>query len=114
MAVAALVLGGCTATDDPEPRRRPAVGARPSRPAPRASATRTSRRTATAGYDVAGYDLKLRYDPKSGELSGSATITATATQDLSRFNLDLAHLTASKVTVDGRWRAARRSATNSW
>ena len=53
------------------------------------------------GYDVAGYDLKLRYDPKSGELSGTATITATATQDLSRFDLDLAHLTTTSVLVDG-------------
>ena len=31
------------------------------------------------GYDVAGYDLKLRYDPKTGRLDGTATITATAT-----------------------------------
>jgi hypothetical protein len=59
------------------------------------------------GYDVAAYDLKLRYDPKSGELEGSATITATATQDLSAFNLDLAHLTAQKVTVDGRAASSR-------
>jgi aminopeptidase N len=54
------------------------------------------------GYDVAGYDLTLRYDPASGDLSGTATITATATQGLSRFDLDLAHLTASRVSVDGR------------
>jgi hypothetical protein len=27
------------------------------------------------GYDVAGYDLNLLYDPKSGELNGTATIT---------------------------------------
>jgi aminopeptidase N len=53
------------------------------------------------GYDVAGYDLALRYDPKSGQLAGTATITATATQDLSRFDLDLAHLTVQKVTVNG-------------
>jgi aminopeptidase N len=54
------------------------------------------------GYDVAGYDLNLSYDPPSNQLSGTATITATATQDLSRFDLDLAHLAASAVTVDGR------------
>ena len=53
------------------------------------------------GYDVASYDLKLRYDPTSGELDGTATIRATAAQDLSRFNFDFAHLTASAVTVDG-------------
>ncbi|MFF0376829.1 M1 family metallopeptidase [Actinoplanes missouriensis] len=53
------------------------------------------------GYDVAGYDLALTYDPKAGTLDGTATITATAGQNLSRFNLDLAHLTAREVTVDG-------------
>ena len=53
------------------------------------------------GYDVSGYDLNIRYDPSSGELTGTATIAATATQNLSRFDLDLAHLAASSVTVDG-------------
>jgi aminopeptidase N len=53
------------------------------------------------GYDVAGYDVQLRYDPATKRLAGTATVTATATADMSRFNLDLAHLTASSVTVDG-------------
>ncbi|GAA1601517.1 M1 family metallopeptidase [Actinoplanes couchii] len=53
------------------------------------------------GYDVAGYDLNLRYEPGTNRLDGTATITATATQDLSRFNLDLSGLAASAVTVDG-------------
>jgi aminopeptidase N len=53
------------------------------------------------GYDVGGYDLALRYDPKSGRLDGTATITATATQDLNRFDLDLAGLRVATVTVDG-------------
>jgi aminopeptidase N len=60
------------------------------------------------GYDVAGYDLALRYDPKTGELAGTATITATATQDLSSFHLDLAgNLTVGKATVDGAAATAR-------
>src|SRR4051794_13902961 len=53
------------------------------------------------GYDVAGYDLNVRYDPGAKTLRGTATITAAATQDLSRFDLDLAHLAVSKVSVDG-------------
>ena len=53
------------------------------------------------GYDVSGYDINVRYDPSAKTLRGTATITATATADLSRFNLDLAHLAASKVTVNG-------------
>jgi aminopeptidase N len=62
------------------------------------------------GYDVAGYDLRLRYDPKSGVLGGDATITAAATQDLSRLDLDLAGLTTSAVTVDGRPARAEQKA----
>jgi aminopeptidase N len=55
------------------------------------------------GYDVAHYDLALSFVPSSGRLSGVATITATATQPLSRFDLDLRrNLTVSSVTVDGR------------
>nr|MDT0661152.1 M1 family metallopeptidase [Micromonospora sp. DSM 115978] len=53
------------------------------------------------GYDVAGYTLRVRYDPATDQLTGDARITATATEDLSRFNLDLAGLTVSSVHVDG-------------
>ncbi|WP_436523870.1 M1 family metallopeptidase [Actinoplanes sp. HUAS TT8] len=61
------------------------------------------------GYDVAGYDLDLRYDPSTGRLGGRATITATATQNLSRLDFDLAHLTVSKITVDGAAATSRAS-----
>ncbi|HUR75927.1 MAG TPA: M1 family metallopeptidase [Sporichthya sp.] len=53
------------------------------------------------GYDVANYDLAVRYDPLPGQLAGVATITAKATQNLSRFDLDLVGLTVREVTVDG-------------
>lgn len=58
-------------------------------------------RYGNGGYDVSGYRLKVRYDPASDQLTGTATVTATARQSLSRFNLDLAGLTVAKVTVDG-------------
>ena len=55
------------------------------------------------GYDVAHYDLALGYTPASRALTGVATIQATTTQALSRFDLDLRRtLTVSAVTVDGR------------
>ena len=41
------------------------------------------------GYDVAHYHLAVTYDPGTGGLVGVADIEATATQNLSRFNLDL-------------------------
>ncbi|MFF5217204.1 M1 family metallopeptidase [Micromonospora sp. NPDC000442] len=53
------------------------------------------------GYDVAGYTVKVRYDPAKDQLSGVTTVQAKATADLSSFNLDLAHLKVSEVTVDG-------------
>jgi len=53
------------------------------------------------GYDVTHYDLQLRYDPESGNLDGTATVLATATSDLSSFNLDLSGLDVGSVTVDG-------------
>ncbi|WP_433533645.1 M1 family metallopeptidase [Micromonospora sp. CA-263727] len=53
------------------------------------------------GYDVDHYRLAVRYDPADDRLTGRAEVTATATQGLSRFNLDLAGLEVSSVTVDG-------------
>jgi aminopeptidase N len=52
------------------------------------------------GYDVGHYDLRLRYWPDTDRLTGTATILASATQDLSRFNLDFA-LTVKSVLVNG-------------
>ncbi|MBQ0979715.1 MULTISPECIES: M1 family metallopeptidase [unclassified Micromonospora] len=53
------------------------------------------------GYDVGRYTVKVRYDPAKDRLTGTTTVQATATTDLSTFNLDLAGLTVTTVTVDG-------------
>ncbi|WP_419796406.1 M1 family metallopeptidase [Streptomyces fuscus] len=53
------------------------------------------------GYDVSHYALDLRYAPETRRLTGTATLTARATQDLSSFHLDLAGLTVDDVTVEG-------------
>ena len=53
------------------------------------------------GYDVQHYDLDLSYEPSTDVLSGTATIAATATQFLSRFNLDLDGLKVRSITVNG-------------
>jgi aminopeptidase N len=53
------------------------------------------------GYDVASYHLKVRYDPAGNQITAIATIEATATENLSRFNLDLSGLTVQSVAVDG-------------
>ncbi|SCL13097.1 Peptidase family M1 [Micromonospora rhizosphaerae] len=88
--VGALVLGGCTQAD--EERFHPGAADAGDPYVPGAG---------NGGYDVAGYQLRVRYDPASDRLTGEATVTATATTGLSRFNLDLAGLTVDQVRVDG-------------
>jgi aminopeptidase N len=54
------------------------------------------------GYDVARYDVKVGLDPaKPDALAGDTTVSAAATQDLDRFNLDLEGFTVTSVTVNG-------------
>ncbi|MEH0930129.1 M1 family metallopeptidase [Micromonospora sp. CPCC 205558] len=103
LVAGALALSGCDSTG-------PATAQPPS-------ASPTPARTFTAGadgvgdtyfptygnggYDVGRYTVKVRYDPAKDQLTGTTTVRATATADLSTFNLDLAGLTVSAVTVDG-------------
>src|SRR3954471_24284363 len=53
------------------------------------------------GYDVAHYDLNLKYDIVSHHLDGKATITSAATQNLCRLDLDLRGMTVTSVKVNG-------------
>ncbi|MGR6970209.1 M1 family metallopeptidase [Streptomyces cynarae] len=53
------------------------------------------------GYDVSHYGLALTYVPETNHLKGSAVISARATQDLSRFNLDLTGLRVRHAVVNG-------------
>lgn len=55
------------------------------------------------GYDVGHYDLRLKYDVRDKLLRGIARISATSTQELARFNLDLrGAMRVARVQVDGR------------
>jgi aminopeptidase N len=53
------------------------------------------------GYDVGHYALDFSYDPSTRQLDGTATISATATQDLSRFDLDLRGFDIQSLSVNG-------------
>jgi len=54
------------------------------------------------GYDVRHYSLGIDYDQGANLLTGRAVIRATATQNLSSFDLDLRDFySVSKVKVDG-------------
>jgi aminopeptidase N len=101
--VAVALLAGCTPDKTAAPPRSSAPTRPPDfRPGSVGIGDPYLPTYGNGGYDVASYDLKLRYAPKTGDLSGTATIAATAIQDLSRFNLDFAHLSVSAVTVDGQ------------
>ena len=104
-----LLLGGCTGGDTPDPAPPPSDVA--FTPGAEGIGDPYFPTYGNGGYDVAGYDLALRFDPGSGELGGTATITATATQNLSSLNFDLANLAAQRVTVDGAEAQSRADGT---
>jgi hypothetical protein len=53
------------------------------------------------GYDVTHYSLDLDYERASNRLVATAVIAATATESLSRFDLDLRGFEISRLTVNG-------------
>ena len=53
------------------------------------------------GYDVGHYTLDLTYNPDSHLLAGTDSISAVATQNLSRFDLDLSGMTVAAISVNG-------------
>ncbi|XVQ12577.1 M1 family metallopeptidase [Spirillospora sp. CA-255316] len=62
------------------------------------------------GYDVAHYDIGLKYDPATKAIQAVTGIRARATQNLSRFNLDfLGPLTISSLKVNGAKAAYKRT-----
>jgi aminopeptidase N len=60
------------------------------------------------GYDVRNYSLRFDFEPRNNALSARAVITSRATQNLSRFDLDLRGLHVDGVTVDGAKASFRR------
>ncbi|HEY0701000.1 MAG TPA: M1 family metallopeptidase [Micromonospora sp.] len=100
-----MALGGCTgAPEQGQPADRPGAGrsAGPGFPPGAPGLGDPYFPTyGNSGYDVSNYRLRVRYDPSTDQLTGTATITAEATAAIGRFNLDLAGLTVSSVKVDG-------------
>ncbi|KQX07582.1 MULTISPECIES: M1 family metallopeptidase [unclassified Leifsonia] len=63
------------------------------------------------GYSTLSYDLDLRYRITTNRLTATAVVSAVATQELSRFSLDLVGLRASRVSVNGLRVEFRQTAT---
>ena len=103
----ATVLAGCGSGSTPvltgiptESSSNPAAGG-PAGPGADGLGDSYYPKAGNGGYDVADYELNLVYDPQARELAGVATITATATQNLTSFNLDFTGLDTESITVDG-------------
>ncbi|MET8850915.1 M1 family metallopeptidase [Amycolatopsis sp. NPDC004625] len=62
------------------------------------------------GYDVSHYDIRLAFTPGTGAINATTTVLATATQNLSSFDLDFqGPLTISRLSVNGQDAAFTRS-----
>ena len=62
------------------------------------------------GYNVGHYDIQLAFNPTTHAIAATTTISARATQNLSRFDLDfLGALKISRMTVDGHWASFTRT-----
>jgi aminopeptidase N len=70
-------------------------------PGARSAGDRLFPEIGNGGYDATHYDLAVSYDPATKALQGTATIDATALQNLSEYSLDLYAMTVSSVLVDG-------------
>ena len=107
-AVVALLVGAIALVnrddveqpaDVPEPVTTPDIDA--SLVGATGGASRFFPESGNGGYEVSVYDWDLALSDDLTSLSGVATITATATQDLQRFSLDARELQIESVTVDG-------------
>ncbi|HWV84030.1 MAG TPA: M1 family metallopeptidase [Capillimicrobium sp.] len=66
------------------------------------------------GYDATHYAIALRHRPQTRRLRATATMTATATQDLSSFGLDLQGYRVRWVRVDGAPARFERRRPRGW
>ncbi len=112
VAVLAIAVAACTAPADPTTTATPST----TTTAPTTTTTTTIALAPTVGaagigdeyypalgnggYDVSHYDLDLFYNPSANVLDGTVVVTATATQDLSRFNLDFSGFEINELLVD--------------
>lgn len=91
---------------------RAIAAAKPSRPGGQGIGDPYYPEDGNLGYDVQDYAVKLSYDPASGNLTATTTITARATSALTSFNLDFGPLAVDGATVNGAAAAFRREFTH--
>jgi aminopeptidase N len=104
LALAALGLAACTSRSNEDGSAPGAPAEPPAQAAPGADGVGDAYypEDGNGGYDVSAYHVSISYNPKSRNLDGDTTVTAKATGDLDRFNLDLNGMKVSAVEVDGK------------
>lgn len=101
-AAAAAALTAALVAICPSSAAGPVSSAPAPPPVPRGIGDRLFPYLGNPGYDVASYDIALRYHGNDRPLDAVTTLTARATAPLPAFNLDFAHGDVRSVRVDGR------------
>lgn len=97
----AVTLGSCTLADERSaPDERADCPPRGDSPGAAGLGDPVLPTLGNDGYDVSHYSLDLTVDPARNRLSAVVAIEATATQDLTAFNLDFAGPPIREVTVN--------------
>ncbi|WP_026360671.1 M1 family metallopeptidase [Amycolatopsis nigrescens] len=106
-ATAVLIIGCSAPAPAPAPSPAPAPKLTPE-PGASGAGDPYYPDDGNGGYDALDYEVTVSYDPAKRHLDGDSTVTAKATGDLERFNLDLRGLDVAGVEVDGKPAQFRR------
>ena len=113
VAVAVLLLAGCSGGDPQPVWHTPPVAGATMTSAPGVGSPGLGDpyypNAGNGGYDVEHYDLTISYEPDRHRITARAVIRATTLTPLSRFNLDLHGLTVRSATVAGKPAATSRA-----
>lgn len=96
-----LLLAGCQPFVEPQQSTRRPTQLALASPGRAGTLDPYYPRLGNGGYDVDHYTIALTVDAEQNRIQGTTTLTATATQPLSAFNLDFSGLTISAIAVQG-------------
>jgi len=95
-----MLIMGCTTDNAGQPAPAPALpDALPGAPG---AGDAYYPNDGNGGYDALDYHVNVGFDPATRHLDGDSTVTAKATRNLSRFNLDLRGLDVKSVQVNDK------------
>ncbi|WP_370945126.1 M1 family metallopeptidase [Amycolatopsis sp. cg5] len=103
LALIAVTIIGCSADPQAPPMlAKPPPAPMDPKPGAPGAGDEAYPNDGNGGYDALDYQVGIGFDPATSHLDGDTTVTARATQDLSRFNLDLRGLEVASVQIDDK------------